>query len=87
MAETGTSTKDQSDLATLSLDKLEAKLGTSPEKGLTGAEAEKRLAQYGANDIAETKTSPLLKFLSYFWGPIPWMTSSMCCRSTAISSA
>ena len=32
-----------------------------------------RLAQYGPNEIAEHKTNPLLKFLSYFWGPIPWM--------------
>jgi H+-transporting ATPase len=31
------------------------------------------LAQYGPNEIAEHKTNPLLKFLSYFWGPIPWM--------------
>ncbi len=29
--------------------------------------------QYGPNEIAEHKTNPLLKFLSYFWGPIPWM--------------
>ena len=26
-----------------------------------------------ANEITEHKTNPLLKFLSYFWGPIPWM--------------
>ena len=36
------------------------------------AEAE-RLAQYGPNEIPEKKTNPLLKFLCYFWGPIPWM--------------
>ena len=37
------------------------------------AEAQKRLTQYGPNEIEEKKTNPLLKFLSYFWGPIPWM--------------
>ena len=37
------------------------------------AEAQKRLVQYGPNEIEEKKTNPLLKFLSYFWGPIPWM--------------
>ena len=37
------------------------------------AEAEKRLTQYGPNEIEEKKTNPFLKFLSYFWGPIPWM--------------
>ena len=51
---------------------LEKKLGSSPD-GLTQAEAQKRLTQYGPNEIEEKKTNPFLKFLSYFWGPIPWM--------------
>jgi len=51
---------------------VEKQLGTSPE-GLSQAEAAKRLAHYGPNEIAEHKTNPLLKFLNYFWGPIPWM--------------
>jgi hypothetical protein len=37
------------------------------------AEAQKRLAQHGPNEIEEKKTNELLRFLSYFWGPIPWM--------------
>ena len=51
---------------------VEKQLGYSPD-GLSTAEAAKRLEQYGPNEIAEHKTNPLLKFLSYFWGPIPWM--------------
>ena len=47
-------------------------MGSSP-KGLSQAEAQKRLAQYGPNEITEKKTNVFLKFLSYFWGPIPWM--------------
>jgi H+-transporting ATPase len=54
------------------LAKVEKQLGYSPD-GLSTAEAAKRLAKYGPNEIAEHKTNPLLKFLSYFWGPIPWM--------------
>ncbi len=27
----------------------------------------------GPNELVEKKTHPFLKFLSYFWGPIPWM--------------
>ena len=57
---------------TLPLAEVEKQLGSSPE-GLTQAEAQKRLAQYGPNEIAEKKTNSLLKFLGYFWGPIPWM--------------
>ena len=43
------------------------------EKGLAGAEAKKRLEVYGYNEISEKRVNPLLKFLGYFWGPIPWM--------------
>jgi H+-transporting ATPase len=41
--------------------------------GLTMAKAARRLAQYGPNEIAGKEGSPLLTFLGYFWGPIPWM--------------
>jgi H+-transporting ATPase len=60
------------DLKTLPLAEVEKKLGSSPD-GLTQAEAQKRLTQYGPNELAEKKTNLFLKFLSYFWGPIPWM--------------
>ena len=56
----------------LPMPELQATLGTSPE-GLSQAEAQKRLAQYGPNKIEEKKTNLLLKCLTYFWGPIPWM--------------
>ena len=60
------------DLKSLPMAEVEKKLGSSPD-GLTQAEAEKRLTQYGPNEIEEKKTNLFLKFLSYFWGPIPWM--------------
>jgi len=60
------------DLKSLPLAEVEKRLGSSPD-GLTQAEAQKRLTQYGPNEIQEKKTNPFLKFLTYFWGPIPWM--------------
>ena len=60
------------DLKTLPLAEVEKRLGSSPD-GLTQVEAERRLTQYGPNEIEEKKVNPLLKFLTYFWGPIPWM--------------
>ena len=62
----------QDDLKTLPMAEVEKKLASSPD-GLTEAEAKKRLTQYGPNELVEKKTNLLLKFLSYFWGPIPWM--------------
>ena len=59
-------------LKSLSMPDLQAKLRSSPD-GLTQVEAQKRLTQYGPNEIEEKKTNEVLKFLSYFWGPIPWM--------------
>jgi H+-transporting ATPase len=60
------------DLKSLPLPEVEKRLGSSA-KGLSQAEAQKRLAKYGPNEIKEKKDNPFLKFLSYFWGPIPWM--------------
>ncbi len=60
------------DLKTLPVAELEKRLGSSPD-GLTQVEAEKRLAQCGPNEVVEKRVNPLLKFLTYFWGPIPWM--------------
>ncbi len=60
------------DLKSLALPEVEEKLESSPD-GLSQAEAQKRLTQYGPNEIEERKTNPFLKFLTYFWGPIPWM--------------
>jgi H+-transporting ATPase len=60
------------DLQKLPLPEVEKRLGSSPD-GLSEAEAKKRLTQYGPNEITEEKSNALLKFLGYFWGPIPWM--------------
>jgi len=60
------------DVNSLSIEDLEKHLNTSSE-GLTDAEAKERLKQYGPNEIHEKKLNPILKFLTYFWGPIPWM--------------
>jgi len=60
------------DLKSLPMQELQVKLRSSPD-GLSQAEAQKRLTQYGPNEIEDKKTNPFLKFLTYFWGPIPWM--------------
>lgn len=66
------STKKERTFTKEDLDDIEKKLNTSLN-GLTQEEALHRLDQYGSNEITEKELNPILKFLSYFWGPIPWM--------------
>jgi H+-transporting ATPase len=41
--------------------------------GLSGQEVIRIREKFGFNVLPDEKKHPLLKFLSYFWGPIPWM--------------
>ena len=56
----------------LSLEELEEQFDASME-GLTQEEVQRRLEKYGYNTLEEKRVNPILKFLSYFWGPIAWM--------------
>ncbi len=71
------------DLKSLPLPEVEKKLESSPD-GLAVAEAEKRLAQYGPNEIVEKKENQFLKLLTYFWGPIPWMIEAAVILSAVV---
>ena len=71
-AKPGTKPASNDDLKTLPMPEVQKRLESSPD-GLSQAEAHKRLTQYGPNELEEKKTNPFLKFLTYFWGPIPWM--------------
>ncbi|OFV66603.1 MAG: plasma-membrane proton-efflux P-type ATPase [Candidatus Syntrophoarchaeum butanivorans] len=31
------------------------------------------MAEFGYNEIPEERVNPVVRFLTYFWGPIPWM--------------
>src|SRR5205809_540663 len=48
-------------------------LGADPKTGLSPAALQERLNKYGPNALAEEKKSALSAFVTYFWGPIPWM--------------
>jgi H+-transporting ATPase len=45
----------------------------SPEQGLTSSQVVQLREEFGPNEIPEKKRSPVIAFLGYFWGPIPWM--------------
>jgi H+-transporting ATPase len=56
-----------------SVEELSAQLKVSPVDGLSDSEASGRIKEYGYNELTEEKVNPFFKFLTYFWGPIPWM--------------
>jgi len=59
-------------------------LRTDLDSGLSSGEAQQRLAEQGPNSLTEQTASPLRKFLSYFWGPIPWMIETAALLSAAV---
>jgi H+-transporting ATPase len=67
-----TAESTQGQLKDLPVAELLKNLKSSPD-GLTKAEAQQRIEKYGYNELPEKKENTLLKFLAYFWGPIPIM--------------
>jgi H+-transporting ATPase len=55
------------------------------KKGLSSSEAEQRLQQFGPNELPEKKVNPIIKFLSYFWGPIPFMIEAAVVMSAILN--
>ena len=69
MTSTLPTTKESEDLA---IDELYETLESS-SAGLSSEETKERFEKYGPNELLERKVNPILKFLRYFWGPIPFM--------------
>ena len=60
------------DFAKISIEDALKLLNTSEETGLTSAEVEKRLAEYGPNKLPESTRNPFLVYLGYMWNPLSW---------------
>lgn len=65
--------KHENRIKEISVDDALKHFSSDPEQGLSEDEAKKLREKYGKNKIEEKKKSSILKFLSYFWGPIPFM--------------
>lgn len=48
-------------------------IGTGDGRGLSAAEAQARLRQFGPNAVAEQKTHPGQELVRQFWAPVPWL--------------
>ncbi|KAJ1564598.1 plasma membrane H+-ATPase, partial [Cladochytrium tenue] len=64
---------------------LELLLQTDPQSGLTDSEAGERLERFGRNEMPERRTSPILKFLSYFLGAISYLLEAACVLSAVFA--
>jgi H+-transporting ATPase len=71
------------ELSKIPLSDLKKRLQYS-ESGLSEAEAQKRQGEYGFNELLEKKSSPVLSFISNFWGPIPWMIEAAAILSALV---
>jgi H+-transporting ATPase len=75
---------DADDIKKASVEEMFTKL-SSQKNGLSTAEAQKRIQQYGFNEIPEKKVNPIVKLFHYFWGPIPWMIEAAVIMSAVIN--
>ncbi|HKI89933.1 MAG TPA: plasma-membrane proton-efflux P-type ATPase, partial [Draconibacterium sp.] len=75
---------DIGELKQLSIDEA-FKAFSSDENGLSDSSLQERFNDYSYNELEEKKVNPVLKFLSYFWGPIPWMIEVAAILSAVIN--
>ncbi len=59
-------------------------MGEQALKGLTSAEAKRRLEKFGYNEIPEKEETTLHRIFRRFWGPIPWMIEVAAILSAAV---
>ncbi|KAI9242470.1 MAG: plasma-membrane proton-efflux P-type ATPase [Podila humilis] len=63
---------------------LQDLLHTDPKTGLSSMQVHQRLRQFGPNQLVEVKTNQLLKFLTYFVGPIAFLIELACILSAIV---
>nr|WP_315728681.1 MULTISPECIES: plasma-membrane proton-efflux P-type ATPase [unclassified Bradyrhizobium] len=72
------------DLEKAPIENVLTALGVQSSRGLSSAEAQKRLAQYGPNAIVEKEPSLARRVLKYFTGPIAYMIEAAAIVSAII---
>lgn len=65
-------------------DKFEIGELQADRNGLSSDKVKERLEKYGYNEISEKEKNIILKLLSYFWGPIPWMIEAAAILSAIV---
>jgi magnesium-transporting ATPase (P-type) len=68
----------------MSVDDSLRELQPDRKNGLAGAEAQKRLATFGHNEIPEKTESLIHRIVRRLWGPIPWMIEAAALLSALV---
>jgi len=76
--------KATDDYRDLTIESVLESLRTDRELGLGAAEAGKRLAEVGPNEIVEHTESLWHRVFRRFWGPIPWMIEAAALLSAVV---
>jgi len=81
---TSSSPEPEPGLYNKTINELFKQFNSSP-KGLSEATISDNQKQYGLNELTEKHISPFMKFLGFFWGPIPWMIEFAAILSAVIN--
>jgi H+-transporting ATPase len=84
VSQVGQASSPEQDLEKAPVSEVVAELGVQPDHGLSSAEAQQRLAQYGPNALVEKEESFAAKILGHFTGPIAYMIEAAALVSAAI---
>jgi H+-transporting ATPase len=65
------------DYQKIGIDELVENLKADVKNGLSAADIEKRVKEYGYNEVPERKANPYISFAKKFWGPTAWMLEAV----------
>ena len=61
----------------MGIDELVETLKADVNNGLSAADVERRVKEYGYNEVPERKANPYISFAKKFWGPTAWMLEAV----------
>jgi H+-transporting ATPase len=70
----------------MGIDELVEHLKADARNGLAAADWEKRIKEYGYNEIPEKKAHPYIRFIKKFWGPTAWMLEAVVALSLLLGN-
>ena len=73
MAKEGEKKEGEKTIKGMTIEEALSKFGVEEDQGLSDAQIEQRLQEYGPNALPDVKENQCLKFLSFMWNPLSWV--------------